>query len=64
MSRQRKKHPEIVEKRKLSREIDKRASTSGYAAGPKGRARQILKMQSGKSKPYQNMPLELMRMFL
>lgn len=57
MSRQRKKHPNIVWRRKIARKIDKLASKNGYTSqNPRGR--RILRMRSVDSEPYGTIPPE------
>lgn len=58
MSRQRKKHPEIVERRKLARQIDIEADKKGYVSYNK-RARHILRLK-GSRKTYKVAPIEFM----
>lgn len=56
MSKQRKKHPEIVERRKLARQIDIEADKKGYVFYNK-RARHISKLKGGR-KAYEGVPIE------
>lgn len=63
MSRQRKKHPEIVERRKLARQSDKLASEKGHSSA-NNRGRRIVRLQGINSNPYSITELKLISAFL
>ncbi|MBN7275528.1 hypothetical protein GNF18_10285 [Ligilactobacillus pobuzihii] len=63
MSRQRKKHPEVVIRRKVGRSTDKLTSKMGYvSSNPRGR--RILRLLGVNKKPNNAMPSDFVRAFL
>lgn len=63
MSRQRKKHPEVVIRRKVGRSADKLTSKMGYvSSNPRGR--RIMRLLGVNENPYNAIPSDFLKAML